>query len=123
MTALLAAGYYACRTEVVEWLGHTCVVLTGTAPQPTTVGIFLVTALLGVLVALWRKALLGDPRLHAPLLITTILVVGDAAFGILEGHTAPAWLIRLTGGLVTTYSPTFLAILATIAVELVLGRF
>ena len=63
-----------------------------------------------MLVFLWRKALLGDPRLHAPLLVTTILVVGDAAFGILEAHTAPAWLIRLTGGLVTTYAPTFLAL-------------
>jgi hypothetical protein len=122
-TALLVGGYYAYRAEVVEWLNQSWAVLTGTALQPSTVGVLLVTVLMGVLVALWRKTLLGDPRFHAPLLVTVILVVGDAAFGILEGHTAPGWLIRLTGGLVTTYSPTLLAILATIGIEMVLGRF
>ena len=42
-------------------------------------------------------------------------------YGVLENLTAP-WLAALTGGWVTAYSPTFVAIAAAVAAEMVLGR-
>src|SRR5205807_9513173 len=64
-----------------------------------------------------------DPRFHGPMLITAILLLGDASFNFLENHTAPPWLIDLTGGRVTEYSPTFITIVATLLTEMILGRF
>jgi hypothetical protein len=79
--------------------------------------------LLGVLlVAIWWKLVKADPRYHAPILITYILAIGDAGYGILENHTSET-LSWLTGGLVTGYSPTFVAIVATMAMEMLLSRF
>jgi hypothetical protein len=63
-----------------------------------------------------------DNRYLAPLLITCILLVGDYFYGILENLRSPL-LERLTGGWITSYSPTLVAILAAILLELVLGRF
>ncbi len=62
-----------------------------------------------------------DNRFLAPILITCILVVGWWQFGITENLPAP-WLSRLTSGLITTYSPTFVAILVAIGLELFLGK-
>src|SRR5262245_1316356 len=62
-----------------------------------------------------------DNRWLAPILITGILVVGWIAFGITENYRAPL-LAKVTGGRVTTFSPTFVAILAAVLTELFLGR-
>lgn len=122
-TAAIVGGYYWVREPlgraVVSWYAGTF----GGALDPTTPRIVGVLLLLAVLVAVWRKLVLCDPRFQAPLLVTTILAVGDAAFNILENHPAPPWLVSLTGGAVLEYSPTFVAIVTTIVAELVLGRF
>ncbi len=62
-----------------------------------------------------------DARYHAPVLITVILVGAQVYYGVLENFTVP-WLGTLTGGWITSFSPTFLTILAAIGTELVLGR-
>jgi hypothetical protein len=83
----------------------------------------LAVTLLGVLlVAVWWKVVKADPRFHAPILITYILAIGNATYGILDNHHSDL-LARLTGGRVTDYSPTFVAILAAVALEAVLARF
>ncbi len=63
-----------------------------------------------------------DGRFLAPLLITSILVVGWLYYGIVEVYWSPL-LARLTFGVLPNYSPTFVAILAAIGMEMVLGRF
>jgi hypothetical protein len=62
-----------------------------------------------------------DNRYLAPLLITCILIVGDLSYGFIESHSSPlmSWL---TFGLINSYSPTFVAILTSIALELIIGR-
>ncbi|MFL5240631.1 MAG: hypothetical protein ACJ8FY_00860 [Gemmataceae bacterium] len=62
-----------------------------------------------------------DNRYLAPLLITCILILGHLAYGIIEIHSSPL-LKKLTFGLLASYSPTFVAILAALGAELVLGR-
>ena len=62
-----------------------------------------------------------DNRFLAPILITCILVAGWRFYGITENLPAP-WLSTLTSGQVTTYSPTFVAILVAIGLELLLGK-
>ncbi len=61
------------------------------------------------------------PKFYAPLLITLILVGAYFYYGALENLTAP-WLADLTGGWITSYSPTFLTIAAAVVAELILGR-
>src|SRR5712671_110601 len=63
-----------------------------------------------------------DNRFLAPILITCILVGALFSHGILEYHSS-SLLATLTFGYITRYSPTFVAILAAIAMELVLGRW
>jgi enediyne biosynthesis protein E5 len=122
-SALLVGGYYWVRDPlgqaVTGWYARTF----GGSLDPATPRVVGVLLLLAVLVAVWRKLVLYDPRFQAPLLVTTILAVGDAAFNILENHPAPPWLVELTGGAILEYSPTFVAIVTTIVAELVLGRF
>ena len=62
-----------------------------------------------------------DGRYHAPVLITVILVGAQVYYGVLENFTVP-WLGTLTGGRITSFSPTFLTILAAIGTEWILGR-
>jgi Na+-transporting NADH:ubiquinone oxidoreductase subunit NqrB len=62
-----------------------------------------------------------DNRYLAPLLITCILIVGDVSYGFIESHSSPL-MSRLTFGLLNSFSPTFVAILASIVLELVIGR-
>ena len=62
-----------------------------------------------------------DNRFLAPILITCILV-GALRYGILEYYSS-SLLATLTFGYITSYSPTFVAILAAIAMEVVLGRW
>ncbi len=62
-----------------------------------------------------------DGRYHAPVFITVILVGAQVYYGVLENYSVP-WLGTLTGGWITSFSPTFAAILAAIGAEMVLGR-
>ena len=50
-----------------------------------------------------------------------ILVGAYFYYGALENLTAP-WLAALTGGWITSYSPTFVTIAAAVAAEWILGR-
>jgi hypothetical protein len=84
------------------------------------VGIITLTGLL--VVAVWWKLIKRDPRLHAPVLITYILAVGDAQYGILDPYHSD-WLGRITNGHLSEISPTFVAILASVLAEVALGRF
>jgi hypothetical protein len=69
----------------------------------------------------WWRLFTLDNRYLAPLLITLILIVGQLTVHILEELPSPL-LSRLTGGWITVYSPTYVAIIATILIELVAGR-
>jgi hypothetical protein len=125
VTALLVGGYYWLQQPLAELVGGwyarvTARELEASSRLPQILGVILVLA--GVIVT-WRRLLKTDPRFQAPLLVTTILMVGDAAFGILESHTAPTWLVELTGHRVETYSPTLVVIVVTIIAEMFLGRF
>jgi hypothetical protein len=122
VTLLLVVAYYGYRDTVVPWMQRLYVDLTGAATKPTTVGVWLVAGVLGALVCIWRHTLARDKRFHAPLLVTSILVIGDAGFGILENHYSQI-LATVTGGMVTKYSPTFVTILTTTLAEMLIGRF
>jgi hypothetical protein len=122
-TGLLIGGYYRFREPLQELIRDACVRLGWGALEESTPHALVVILLLAALILVWHRILLRDPRFQAPLLITCILAVGDASFGILEDISSPPWLLELTGGAMREYSPTFLAILATIAAELLLGRF
>jgi enediyne biosynthesis protein E5 len=63
-----------------------------------------------------------SPMYHAPVFITVILIGAHFYYGVLENFT-PEWLGALTGGWVTSYSPTFVTILAAIGAELLFARF
>jgi hypothetical protein len=104
-------------------LSHWYATASGLTCDPTTPRILGVSLLLIALVIVWKNLVLRDPRFHAPLLITSILAMGDAAFNILENHSAPAWLAEATHGIVMEYSPTFVAIVITVLAEILLGRF
>ncbi len=86
---------------------------------PAVAGVTLLGALL---VAVWWKLVKADPRFHAPILITYILAVGDAQYGILD-NLHSEWLSWLTGDRFSEYPPTFMAIIASVLAELALGRF
>jgi enediyne biosynthesis protein E5 len=120
-TGMLVAGYFSLYARIIDWLTGALHALTGSEPGAAP-KVIVVTVLGVLLVALWWKFVKADPRFHAPLLITYILAIGDAMYGILENHTSE-WLTTVTGGRVTSYSPTFLAILATVAMEIFLSRF
>jgi hypothetical protein len=89
---------------------------------PTGLLALLGTSLLALaLVFLWQSVITIDSRFQAPLLITYIIAVGHATYGILENHYSPI-LDRLTNGFITTYSPTFIAIASSLLIEIVLSR-
>jgi hypothetical protein len=121
ITAGLLVGYYATREKLVPRLADLWQSLTGLSMATNAAAAWLVAVLLVGLVALWFDVLRRDKRFYAPLLITSILLMGDAAFGILDNHSSTL-LARLTGGYVQTISPTLLAILTAIAAEMLLGR-
>ncbi len=82
-----------------------------------------IAVLTAALVLTWRLTVARyDKRFHAPMLITLILIFGDASTGFLLSHHSQ-FLSRLTGGLITAYSPTFLTILTTVLAEMIIGRF
>jgi Na+-transporting NADH:ubiquinone oxidoreductase subunit NqrB len=67
-----------------------------------------------------RRSFRFDDRWLAPILITGILVAGQLSYGITEVHNSPL-LARLTGGLITSYPPTFVAILTSVLAEMALS--
>jgi hypothetical protein len=122
LSAALVAGYFAALSQIVGWFDNALRALTGSETELGPARALAVTLLDVFLVAVWWRPVKADPRFHAPILITYILQIGDALYGILENHHSE-WLDRLTGGLVSDYSPTFIAILATVAMEVVLAKF
>jgi hypothetical protein len=122
LSLALVLGYYATRGSLVPALTESLDLGTARAIKPATVGVWLVAGLLGALVFTWRRVLAAEKKFHAPLLITSVLLVGDAAFGILLNHPAPT-LALWTGGYVTSYTPTLLAIATTVVSEMLIGRF
>jgi hypothetical protein len=123
VTALLLGSYYWVRDHLGRIVSDWYFRASGLTIDPTTPRILGVSLLLIALVIVWKKLVFRDSRFHAPLLITSILAIGDAAFNILENHSAPAWLVTATHGIVMEYSPTFVAILITVLAEIFLGRF
>jgi hypothetical protein len=122
VTVGLVLGYYALRRIIVNWLQWAFESLLGVDVGPSILAVLLVVVLLVGLVFLWRKTLAKDKRFYAPMLITSILLLADSAVAVLETHHSTL-LSRLTGGLITAYSPTFAAILAAVLTEMVIGRF
>src|SRR5262245_43402519 len=122
VSALLLAGYFIFHAQIINAIAKAIEAVMGLTPSLAAPKVIAVTVLGILLVATWWQVVKSDIRFHAPILITYILAVGDATFGILDNHTSD-WLASLTGGRVTTYSPTFVAIIATAAIELVLARF
>jgi hypothetical protein len=121
-SAALVAGYFAVYDWLVRLFGGALQPLMGTDSAPPMARALAVTLLGVLLVAVWWKVVKSDPRFHAPILITYILAIGNASYGILDNHSS-AWLKEATGGLVSGYSPTFVAIIATVLLEMVLARF
>jgi hypothetical protein len=123
VTALLVSVYFKYNVPAREWLNARWTALGSAALKPHTLAVILMAGLITLLLAVWWRSIVRDKRLYAPVLITTILAIGDAAYGILETHRLPNWVVSLTDGRLTDYSPTFVAILITIGIELVAGRF
>ncbi|QJX00861.1 hypothetical protein [Frigoriglobus tundricola] len=114
-TAALVLGFYLLRGSLQGWVAGSI--------DPVTVRVIAIAGLLLALLAVWWKVVARDPRFHAPMLVTAVLALSDASFGLLDNHPAPPWLVDLTGGALTEYSPTFLTMAATVLCELALGRF
>lgn len=122
-TIVLVGGYYWYRAPLSNVVNDMLSRGLRQSLDPAVSRVVVVLTLLGLLLIVWRKLVGNDPRFQAPLLVTTILAVGDAAYSILESHPAPPWLVLATHGLIKEYSPTFLAIAAAILIEMILGRF
>lgn len=122
-SALLVAMYYMFRDQGIEWLSARLSASYGISADAVWMRVLSVLGLLGMLLVVWWKMVAHDQRFQAPLLITVILALGDAVFGFLDNHPVPLWVLKATGGTVREYSPTFLAIVSTVATELILGRF
>lgn len=122
LTAALLVVYYWQRQTIVAALQSLFTSATGEAVAASSVAAWIVAAIIVVSIAIWRKVLAKDKRFHAPLLVTCILIMGDTAFSILENHPSK-WLAEATNGALSTYSPTFIAILAAVVTEIILGRF
>lgn len=123
VSLVLFGGYYLAREPLSEWLGTALQRLTGETPGPSTPRVVGVSILIALMLVLWRKVVSREPKLQAPLLITVILALSDASFGVLETHAAPPWLVSLSGGYILDYTPTFITMCVTMLTELALGRF
>jgi len=121
--ALVTAYYFLPERRLGRWLDELSTQVRGVPLHPSTAPVLTVSLLLASLVAVWWYLVKRDPRFHAPILITSILALGNASLHFLENHPAPAWLVKATGGMVMGYSPTFIAILTTILVEIIVGRY
>ncbi len=117
LTAIVV-GLYVVNPFFVSWLHK----LLNLSPGNVAVEVVTITILFGMLIAVWWPYVRNDPRLHAPLFITYILLISDASFAILLNQSSPL-LDRLSGGLITGYCPTYVAIFAAIVLEIVLSKF
>ena len=122
VSGALLIAYFVLSQDVINGFESALRAVLGYQPEPAIARVVAVTLLGVLLVAVWWKVVRSDPRFHAPILITYILAVGNATYGILDNHNSPEWLLWLTGGRLKDYSPTFVAILATLAIEMVLSR-
>ena len=113
VSVALLIAYFAGFDPLLAALGR---IVPADLP-PKVVAVTLLTLLL---VAVWWKTIKGDVRFYAPIFITYILAVSDAAYGILDNFHSE-WLARLTNDHFTSYSPTFVAIIATVLIELALA--
>ncbi|QEL13526.1 RnfABCDGE type electron transport complex subunit D [Limnoglobus roseus] len=114
LTAAIIGGFYALRGALVQAFAGTL--------DPATIRVAATIVVLASLLGVWWPKVRRDARFHAPFLITVILALSDASFGILENHPAPPWLAALTGGWVLEYSPTFVTMAITVLTELAVGR-
>jgi hypothetical protein len=122
-TAVAVSAYYFFRDSLGEAVAAAYTRLAGEAPDPALPRVVGMTLLLAALLAVWWRVILAQPKLHPPLLITAVLALSDSSYGVLENHHAAPWLVSLSGGAVTEYSPTFLTIGITLLTELLAGRF
>jgi hypothetical protein len=122
VSGLLLAAYFVAHENLLQLLVGVAQPLAGAEQAQPVAKVVAITLLGALLVAVWWKVIKADIRFYAPILITYILAVAHAAYGILDNHHSE-WLAQLTGGRVTGYSPTFVAIIATLAVEMALSRF
>jgi hypothetical protein len=122
LSAVIIIGYFVGYAWFNQQFSEVFHRLTGMEAGLTLPKVVAVTLLGIILVAIWWKLIKRDVRFHAPILITYILLISDASYGILENHTSE-WLTWLTNGKVTSYSPTFVAMMATMAIDLVMARF
>jgi enediyne biosynthesis protein E5 len=115
-TMALLAGQYWFESALVP-------MLQGEALLPVLQVVANVILFAAAAVVFYRLTLRQiDARYHAPVFITVILIGAHFYYGVLENFT-PSWLGALTGGWITSYSPTFVTILAAIGAELLFGRF
>ncbi len=121
-SAAFVAAYYWFRTTLGA-AASGLVTRLGITPDETFPAVFSMTLLLVWLLAVWWRVVANQPKLHAPILITVILALSDAAFNVLENHPSPPWLVKLTRGVVMEYAPTFVTICVTMLTELLVGRF
>jgi Na+-transporting NADH:ubiquinone oxidoreductase subunit NqrB len=122
-TVLAIGAYYIVREPLGEEINRILTDGLGRTPEPSTPRVAGMTLLLAVVFFIWKTILLKEKKLYAPALITVILALSDASFGILENHPAPAWLASLTAGTIFEYNPTFVTIGVTLLTELLIGRF
>jgi Na+-translocating ferredoxin:NAD+ oxidoreductase RnfD subunit len=123
VSLVLLGAYYLVREPLDESIGGAVQKLTGQTPAASTPRVVAVCVMIALMLVLWRKVVSREPKLQAPLLITVILALSDASFGVLETHAAPPWLVSLTGGVILDYTPTFITMCVTMTTELILGRF
>ncbi len=116
VTGACLLAYYLTRGWVIEW----AVPALGVTRHGASLA--LVAGVIAALAAVWWRVLASTKAFHAPALVTAILLMADAGYGVLENHRS-AWLDLLTAGNVTTVTPTFIAILTTVLTELALGYF
>src|SRR5947208_993961 len=83
VSGVLLAGYFVLHAQIIEIFTKVIEALAGFAPALATPKVFAVTVLGLLLVATWWKLIKRDVRFQAPILITHILAVGDATYGIL----------------------------------------
>ncbi len=85
-TVVLVGLYYWFRERAITQFNTILLQSAGYAFDGVWLRVISVLLLLGCLLAVWWRMVARDPRFQAPLLITVILALGDAVFGMLENH-------------------------------------
>lgn len=102
-TGLLVALYYWFRERAIVQTSALLMQGLGLTADAVWLRVIYVLLLLACLLVVWWRMVAKDPRFQAPLLITVILALGDAVFGMLESHPVPLWVLRASGGAVREY--------------------